>query len=263
MIFRWSLWGDEVVRSMELLQYSIATFRKQFGNAHEYIVYTDQPHRVVKSFATIANVQLFPEEKDSLFNIHSRATWRKWCPSPRLDVAQDEFFVDSDVFLLKYPVEIEKVLADENIKFAVMDEYRGQPFQRGAMLDRTSKHTPYINAGFFLQKAGNSIADNLLRELEWWRTHVKPEEQTHHDEQGALAIALTEYAMRDQLCVLPKEKYAIISPTSNPNIQNLDDITLFHATHPTHPAFHIFRNVLDATIRKEKALPNLNTLDAP
>lgn len=251
MIFRWSIWGEGTSKNIELLRYSILSFKKQFGNSHQYIVYTDNPLLVSKQLGSDVDVRAFPSEKDSPFCINSKATWLKWCPSPRLDINQDEFFIDSDVFLLKYPDEIATVLADTKVKFAIMDEFLGQPYQHGSMHKKAAKHTPYINAGFFLQKAGCDISGDLTKEFEWWKKNVKSDEQTHHDEQGALAIALTKCFANDQLYILPKNKYMVISETSNPDIKSLDNITLFHATYPTHPAFYKFRHILDEILHQE------------
>jgi len=245
MIFRWSIWGKHVSKNIELLRYSIFSFKKQFGNNHEYIVYTDNLSLVAKHLNQEADVRGFPLKKNSWFCINSKATWQKWCPSPRLDIRQDEFYIDSDVFLLKYPEEIDLFLSDTKLKFAILDEFRGQPYQHGVMHRKAKPDTPFVNAGFFIQKIGSDISEDLIRELDWWQKNVKDREQTHHDEQGALALALTKYLARGELFIFPKEKYMQISETSNPDIENLDNVTLFHATYPTHPAFYRFKYILD------------------
>lgn len=245
MIFRWSAWGGQISDNIELLRYSINSFRKQFGDGHRYVVYTDNPGFVASQVDSHVEVREFPVGSGSRFCVASKATWLKWCPAARLDVGQDEFFVDSDVFLLKYPQEFDTVLSNPKVKFAIMDEFLGQPFQHGAMRRKATPDTPFVNAGLFLQKVGYDISEDLTREFEWWQEHIPTGEQTHHDEQGALAIALTEYSAAGELYILPKEKYAIISETSNAGIESLDGITLFHATYPTHPAFYRFKHVLD------------------
>lgn len=250
MIFRWSIWGPNISENIELLRYSILSFRKQFGSGHQYIVYTDNFNYVSRHINTDADVKEFPSSGDSQFCITSKATWLKWCPSPRLDIKQVEFHIDSDVFLLKYPKEIDTFLSNPKIKFAIMDEFLGQSYQHGAMHKRASIDTPFVNAGFFIQKAGHHISSNLIKEFNWWRKNIKPEKQTHHDEQGALAIALTKYLKNNELFILPKNKYMIISETSNPNIENLDKVTLFHATYPTHPAFYKFKHILKNIISR-------------
>lgn len=250
MIFRWSIWGEHISKNTELLRYSIFSFRKQFGNNHQYIVYTDNVDLASRQLDAGIDVREFPAGDSSRFCITSKATWRKWCPSPRLDVAQDEFFIDSDVFLLKYPDEINFVLSNQQIKFAVMDEFLGKPYQHGAMHKKATPCTPFINAGFFMQKAGYDISADLLKEFEWWQKNIKHSEQTHHDEQGALAVALTKYLVNGELFILPKKKYMLISETSNPDIESLDNVTLFHATYPTHPAFYRFKHVLDQILHE-------------
>lgn len=243
MIFRWSIWGGRISKNIELLRYSVLSFKKQFGNGHQYIIYTDNVDLVSKQLGV--DVRRFPSDKDSQFCVTSKATWLKWCPSSRLDIGQDEFYIDSDVFLLKYPKEIDSILSNPKIKFAIMDEFFGQPYQHGAMHKRATSNTPFVNAGFFIQKAGQNISNDLIKEFEWWRKNIKNNERTHHDEQGALAVALTNYLINGELFILPKEKYALISETSNAGIENLDNITLFHATYPTHPAFYKFKHILD------------------
>jgi hypothetical protein len=245
MIFRWSTWGKQISENIELLRYSINSFRKQFGDGHQYVVYTDNPSLVTSHVDSHVEVREFPADSGSQFCVTSKATWLKWCPAARLDVDQDEFFVDSDVFLLKYPRELDAILSNPKMKFAIMDEFLGQPYQHGAMRRKATPDTPFVNAGLFLQKAGSDISMDLTREFEWWQEHIPTAEQTHHDEQGALAIALTRYFVAGELYILPKEKYAIISETSNTGIESLDGITLFHATYPTHPAFYRFKGVLD------------------
>lgn len=260
MIFRWSIWGEHISKNTELLRYSFLSFRKQFGGGHQYIIYTDNADFVSKQIGSDVDVREFSQGENSQFCITSKATWQKWCPTSRLDVTQDEVYVDSDVFLLKYPEEINSILSDQKIKFAIMDEFLGKPYQHGAMHKKATPDTPYINAGLFLQKAGYDISNDLLEEFEWWQKNIKVSEQTHHDEQGALAVALTKYVVNGELFILPKTKYMLISETSNAGIESLDGVTLFHATYPTHPAFYKFKQILDEILDDElKAnLENIN-----
>ncbi len=255
MIFRWSIWGGHISKNIELLRYSVLSFKKQFGSNHQYIIYTDNVGFVSKQLDAGVDIREFPSGENTQFCITSKATWLKWCPSSRLDVNQDEFYVDSDVFLLKYPEEIDSILSNPKIKFAIMDEFFGQPYQHGAMHKKATPDTPFVNAGLFLQKAGHDISSDLTEEFEWWQKNIKDDEQTHHDEQGALAVALTKYLAKGELFILPKKKYMLISETSNTGIESLDDVTLFHATYPTHPAFYKFKHILDEVLH-EQLKPN-------
>lgn len=249
MIFRWSIWGDHVSKNIELLRYSISSFQKHFGDNHQYVVYTDDTEYVSQHLDFDIDLREFPTQNNSIFSVSSKATWMKWCPTSRLDINQTEFYIDSDVFLLRYPKEIDTFLSDERMGFAIMDEYFGQSWQHGAMARKSTKETPFVNAGLFIQKAGFDITNSLLREYEWWKENIKPEEQTHHDEQGALALALTETHQKGELCILPKDKYMLIGPNENKDIQNLESVTLFHAVYPDHPAFYRFKNYLDALLK--------------
>lgn len=241
MIFRWTIWGDKN-NNLELLKYSILSFKKFFGENNRYIVFTDDK----KNLNDISNIaEVFEFEENNLFNINSVATWKKWCPIPRIDMNEHESYIDSDVFLVSYPTEIFDFLKDNKSKFAILDEFKGQSWQHGAMNIKANKDTPFINAGLFIQKSGFDITKNLLLEFNWWRKNIKSEDIKHHDEQGALAIALTKYKINNELCILPKEKYILIGPNENKDIESLENITLFHAVYPEHPAFYKFKNVLD------------------
>lgn len=241
MIFRWSIWGTHKKRNAELLKYSILTFKHHFGGRHDYIVFTDNVNVITKSIGCLASVVDFNESEKSIYDIESKATWRKWCPKVRLDINQTEIYIDSDVFLLKYPSEIENIIANTKIKYAILDEFCGEPWQHGAMRKKVFNKTPFVNAGLFIQKEGCDISSDLEKELTWWKENIPLSEQTHHDEQGALAIALTPSHIAGELCVLPKNKYMIIGPNENREIENLESITLFHAVYPKHPAFYKFK----------------------
>lgn len=249
MIFRWSIWGDHISKNIELLRFSILSFQKHFGNNHQYLVYADDTEYVSQYLDLDIELREFPAQDDSIFFFSSKATWMKWCPTSRLDIDQTEFYVDSDVFLLKFPEEIKSFLSDPKLKFAILDEYNGQSWQHGAMAKKSTKETPFVNAGLFIQKAGFDISDSLLREYEWWKEKIKPEEQTHHDEQGALALALTEPLQKGELCILPKDKYMLIGPNENKDIESLDNVVLFHAVYPEHPAFYKFKNYIDDILK--------------
>lgn len=248
MIFRWSIWGKHIEKNIELLRYSILTFKKQFGDNHQYVVYADNPEYVASSVDPIVDVRQFPASGD--FCVSSKATWLKWCPSSRLNINQTEFYIDSDVFLLKYPKEIDSFLSYPKKKFAIMDEFFGQTWQYGAMCKKATPSTPFVNAGFFVQKAGCDISEDLTREFNWWKENIKDVERTHHDEQGALAIALTKYLSNDELLILPKETYMLIGENENTDIENLTAVTLFHAVYPDHPAFYKFKNILDKILKE-------------
>lgn len=244
MIFRWSIWGPNKEKSLELLKYSVLSFKKQFGKSHRYIIYTDSPHELVGKFSKIAEVLDFDNSSNE-YDVDSITTWRKWCPTARIDISETEFYIDSDVFLLKYPKEVDEFINNSKLKFGILDEFRGQSWQHGAMRKRGVKEAPFVNAGFIIQKAGYSISSDLLKEKKWWEENISKEEQKHHDEQGCLAIVLTKYLKDGELYIFPKDKYMLIGPNENKDIGSLENVIMFHAVYPDHPAFYKFRNVLD------------------
>lgn len=241
MIFRWSIWGTHKSKNLELLKYSILSFKFYFGTNHDYVVFTDDTKTLKETIGSIANVSTLNEGHKSIYNFESKATWKKWCPSVRLEINTTEIYVDLDVFLVNYPSEVDHLIADEKVKFAILDEFLGQPWQLGAMKQKATSRTPFVNAGMFIQKAGCDISTDLESELSWWMKNILPPEQTHHDEQGALAIALTPYHVSGELKILPKDKYMLIGPNENTEVENIESITLFHAVYPEHPAFYKFR----------------------
>lgn len=249
MIFRWSIWGQNKEKSLELLRYSILSFRKQFGKSHRYVVYTDSPSELVDRFNSIAEVLDFKGFNNE-YDIDSITTWRKWCPTARIDISETEFYIDSDVFLLKYPKEVDEFLENPKLKFGILDEFRGQSWQHGAMQTKEVKGAPFVNAGLFIQKAGYSISDDLLKEKKWWEVNIPKEEQKHHDEQGCLAIALTQYLKNGELYILPKDKYMLIGPNENKDTESLDNVVMFHAVYPDHPAFYKFKGFLDKLLHE-------------
>ena len=152
MIFRWTLWGIKQ-DNCEMLRYSIESFRKWFGKDHQYIVFTDDKSLVSRHLAGLADVRQFPNDKNTLFNIQSKATWLKWCPNSRLDINQTEFYIDSDVFLLKYPAEVSSFLSNEKQKFAVLDEFKGESWQHGAMKKKSLPRTSIYQRRFLYSKS--------------------------------------------------------------------------------------------------------------
>lgn len=248
MIFRWSSWGIHKKQNAGLLKYSILTFKHHFGPEHDYVVSTDNVNTISEIIGDLASVIDFNENGKSLYDIESKATWKKWCPRVRLDINKTEFYIDSDVFLLKYPTEIYHLINEQKIKYVIMDEFLGQSWQHGAMKKRATAETPFVNAGLFIQKAGCDISSDIERELTWWKENILQSEQTHHDEQGALAVALTPYHVGGELSILPKDKYMLIGPNENKDFDDIETLTLFHAVYPEHPAFYKFKFHLNSIL---------------
>ena len=91
MIFRWSIWGPAVQKDIELLNYSILSFKKQFGRNHHYILYTDSSKYVSKHLDEIINVKgmaidattacLTPKKISNVINTKTTVIIRSWISS--------------------------------------------------------------------------------------------------------------------------------------------------------------------------------------
>ena len=86
MIFRWSIWCQNKEKNLELLKYSVLSFKKQFGKNHRYIIYTDSPHELVDKLGNIAEVVDFNSSNNE-YGVDSITTWRKWRPTARINIS--------------------------------------------------------------------------------------------------------------------------------------------------------------------------------
>src|SRR3989338_7685656 len=118
MIFRWTLWGEN--KNLDMLKYSIDSFVACFGKSHRYILYTDNVKEIDISFIGDLEIYNFNESENNIFNIESKATWKKWYPKPRIDIKQTEVYVDSDVFMVEYPKELDEFIKNDKNKLAIL-----------------------------------------------------------------------------------------------------------------------------------------------
>jgi hypothetical protein len=228
-----------------MLADSVRSFRSIVGPKADYVVYTDAPHDVEHYVRGLADVLVYTDHPNPSFASFSGPTWAKWCPSPRLSPGDLEVLIDADVFLLAEPFEIFSLLEPNNvIRYMVLEELKGEPWQRGCFADMVPPFVPFINAGLFVQGPAGDISKSLQAQYDWWLSQSGTRKETFHDEQGALTRALAADFKAGHADVLPKDRYAIISPRSNPGIDSLEGLVLFHATHPGHPAYHQFKDEL-------------------
>lgn len=239
MLFRWSVWGD-IDASKEMLEYSIRSFQHYFGDEASYVVTTDKPYKI----SDIPGIKIIEFDSNSMFYADSHTTWNKWAPTSRIDITQDEIYVDADVFMVSNPIEIHHLLQNEDFDFAILGEHDPQPWQHGVMQDIVSPDTPFVNAGFFVQKSGHSIQDELLQHYKWWQENVPVKERQKHDEQGSVAMCLTEPYKQGRVHIFTQERFKLIGVPEVDSIDSLDGLELIHATYPTHPAFHKFKDRL-------------------
>jgi hypothetical protein len=246
MLIRWSIWGPSVRDDLEMLRDSIRSFRKHVGGDASYLVNTDAPDIVRPFLGCMAEVRSYAEYPGFKFGYFGKATWAKWCPAARLAPGDIEIHVDADVFLLKPPGEVTGLIHQvPGDTFLTLSETIGDHWQRGMFASRVDREMPFINAGFFVQGPQADISRALETEYSWWSSHRNPSSETFHDEQGALTMALVHAQRNGRMKMLPKNRYIIVSPRSNPDLVDLSETTLFHATHSGHPAYHRFRQLLE------------------
>ncbi len=245
MLFRWSIWGEKK-QNLEMLLYSISSFRIYFGNSARYVVYTDEPSEVSNRLGCTTEVYSYNTHSSRCFDISSIATWRKWCPVVRLVPGKIEFYVDSDIFIVGQPNEILGFCAGvSGNRFMTMQESIAARWCFGRFDSRVSICSPPINAGLIGQQPQADLTFNLLNEFRWWQENITPEEATFHDEQGAVVAALFPYITEGLVDLLSTERYRIVSPRSNSDLNELSNVALIHTTYPDHPGFHKFRTLLD------------------
>ncbi|WP_286352217.1 hypothetical protein [Geobacter sulfurreducens] len=224
---------------------SIKSFRAILGSRANYVVHTDDPRHVKRYLRGIADVFAFSDYHNPSFATFTGPTWGKWCPCPRLAPGDLEVHVDADVFLLAEPVEIFTLLDSRNkMKYLVLEEFKGESWQRGCFADMIPSSVPFINAGLFAQGPNGDISESMQTQYDWWLSKRHLLKETFHDEQGALTLAIANDFETGYADVLPKDRYVIISPRSNREISSLEGLVLFHATHPDHPAYHRFKNIV-------------------
>lgn len=241
MLFRWSLWGEKHDK-YEMLRHSVGTFRTCFGSSARYVVYTDEPQDVAAALYGVAETLGYDEHPTPLFNINSKATWRKWCPAVRITEADTEMYVDCDVFIVGEPDELHSFCTGmPGDRFLAMQESAGARWCFGRLEARVPADAPFINAGLIGQQPNADLTNNLITQYNWWRANVSPDDATFHDEQGAIVAAFASHLALGLVDLLPPSRYRIVSPRSNAHLKSLEGIALIHATYPNHPAFDWFR----------------------
>lgn len=240
LIFRWSVWGHKQ-DIIDMLRLSVGTFRRFFGSEARYVVGTDEPGEIRAVVPDSVEVLAHDAFGRSPFDIEGAATWRKWCPAPRLAVDSTEFYVDTDVFLLEDPIELRQFHAGESrCNYLVMQE-AGSRFWIGRFGPRIFPGIPPVNTGFLGQRVGTDITKDLTAELHWWLDNVPPNDRLFHDDQGAVVAILARQYLFKQVQLLPRDRYRIVNPRITAELTNLDGITAIHTT-MRHGAFHRYRD---------------------
>ncbi len=237
ILFRWALWKPSV-DSVRMLSHSIGTFRYWFGERPTYLVYADAPAFVSKHLLVPALV--LPMAGADAEYVDDRATWLKWTPRFRHDVSATEIHVDSDIFLVSEPTELYKFVDGYEADFVVTLEEFTELWPYGNFGPRLPADFVPINAGFFGQRAGTDLSDQMRSAYRWWADFVASNNVKYHDEQGALAFVLQELIRSGRVMTLPSSRYRVVCPLNDPPVESLDGLVGLHATYPEHPAYHRF-----------------------
>ncbi len=237
-VFRWAAWQPTKTLSF-MLDFSVASFRRWFGEQHRYVVFTNDPGLLQSYRRTEYEIRRI-DERGAAFN-DGRATWKKWAPVARLDRSRVEFRIDADIFLLKPSAELERFCEGRSAyRFVSTQEEFSEPWPYGNFAARLSNPRTPINAGFIGQVAGADLTADLEAAYRVWRNGVAEKDIRYHDEQGAVAYALQRHIEAGDVLLLDPMRYRVVCPLNNPPVGSLAGITLLHAAYPDHPAFYRF-----------------------
>jgi hypothetical protein len=239
LIFRWSAWGSI---NISMLNHSIGTFLHFFESEARFIVFTDNPDRVIAGIKVPAEVYSYESVEHPTYLDTEVSTWRKWAPACRLDISATEIRVDADMFLLSEPTELKFFCSTENTtrKFLVTTEHFKGLWPYGNFGPQLPENFLPINAGLIGQYQGADLSMPLAKAYHWSKKNIPYAQAKFHDEQGAVAFALQPFVQREEVFLLSPERYRIISPRDPVPPTLLDGIVMLHATYPTHPAFYQF-----------------------
>jgi hypothetical protein len=238
VLFRWALWNPSP-QAVEMLAASVGTFISFFGDSARYVVFTDDVAELRKYKGIKADILDASRSSSAFWD--ARSTWRKWSPSFRFDLDYTEIYVDSDVFLLRDPVELREFIDGSRFDYVVADEEFADSRPYGNFSTRISKGFVPINAGLLGQRRHYSLQADVMKEYSWWKNHIKTEQSQYHDEQGAIEFALQSHIDAGEVQILDYRKYRIVCP-QNITVIDLDDLVAMHATDHGHPAYHHYKS---------------------
>jgi hypothetical protein len=204
-LFRWSVWGSKR-HITEMLPYSVGTFHRAFGADARYVVVTDEMPELRALMEAYVELVPFGGAGGCRFGVEGAATWRKWCPRPRLAPDRTEFHVDADVFLVGNPQEILAFNANTSRAYAVMQEAAGSPHWVGRFRSRIYGGMPPVNIGFLGQRVGTDITRDLENEFQWWLNNILEPDRQYHDDQGAVSAILDREHIFGRLELLPQSR---------------------------------------------------------
>lgn len=243
-ILRWSVWGTQAHNTLPMLRDSILSFKRYFGSTAEYIVFTDRPNATHPMISSLATVITFDSVPLCSYSWEGVTPWKKWAPSARWAPGMPEIYIDSDVFCVGVPTELIKFCEEPGDAVCTLQETAPEWWCYGVFRKHLEPVMPRINAGLLAQQCGANIHSELEALYLWWQSSVGESERTPHDEQGAIAVVLREMGKCNRAFLLPLDRYLLLSPRSNSNVQSLDGYAVIHTTYPEHPYYHRFRDLI-------------------
>jgi hypothetical protein len=234
------------------LRDSILSFRRYFGPTTDYIVFTDKPAILHHEISSIAKVISFDSVSSSTFTWKGITPWKKWAPTARLAPGKSEILIDADVFCVGEPTELINFCEEPGNAICTLQETAPQWWCYGVFRSHLEPELPRINAGLVAQQSEANIHGELEALYLWWQSSTTEAERTGHDEQGAIALILREAKKCKRAVLLPLNRYLLLSPRSNRDIQSLDGFAIIHTTYPDHPYYHRFRHLIASPTSYER-----------
>jgi hypothetical protein len=235
-----------------MLRDSILSFRRYFGHTAEYRVFTDRPQTLHPEISSIATVVAYDSTPLCTYHWDGITPWKKWAPTARWGPGKAEILIDADVFCVGAPTELIKFCDEPGDAICTLQETKPEWWCYGTFRNHLEPKLPRINAGLVAQQSGANIHSELEALYLWWQSKTTEAERTGHDEQGAIAIIFREAEKRNRAVLLPLDRYLLLSPRSNPDVQSIDGYAIIHATYPDHPYYHRFRHLIASPSSHER-----------
>jgi hypothetical protein len=226
-----------------MLRDSILSFRRYFNPAAEYVVFTDKTAKL-RDILPIASVISFDSVSPSTFRWDGITPWKKWAPTARWAPGKAEIMIDADVFCVGVPTELINFCAQAGDAICTLQESVPEWWCYGVFRRYLEPILPRINAGLVAQQSAANIHSELESLYLWWQSCTTEAERTGHDEQGAIALIHQAAEKYRGTTLLPLDRYLLLSPRSNSDVQSLDGYAIIHTTYPHHPYYHRFRHLI-------------------
>ena len=250
-VLRWSLWGPRARDIVPMLRDSIHSFRRYFGSTAEYILFTDRPAMLPDEISSVATVVSFESVSPNTYSSEGITPWKKWAPTARWAPGKAEVLIDADVFCVGLPSELIEFCERAGDAICTLQETVPEWWCYGVFQSHLEPNLPRVNAGLVAQQSEANIQGDLEALYLWWQSCIAEADRTAHDEQGAIAVIHQTAEKCGRATLLPLNRYLLLSPRSNSDVQSLDGYAIIHTTYPDHPYYHRFRHLIVAPTTHE------------